>query len=188
MDKTTMAKDPRGFMAEIRNRVGPAKLWQDDDLQQVFWLGVVRGTQKVKWDRDPIPYLITRGFGEVRNYLSSQRLRSVIKRCVECGSENSYRKSRCECGGELVLENRMAQFVQHTTEDVDPLDALEVEQFVGTLSGRMGFVARRWLMERADLYYDNHLKQIGSELGISAVAVSHYKDRIRESFRIWRRG
>lgn len=191
MDEQMMKKDPQGFMREIRRRLGPTKIWRYEDLRQVFWLGVIRGTQSVDWtpEEDPALYLVTRGIGEVRDYLASQRVRSLVKRCLSCGRINGHRRVRClECGGKLRYENRSVAFIEHLVLDEDPLDRIEVEQFVATLTGKMAVVARRWLLDRADLYYDNHLAQIGQELGMSAPGVAKIKRRIRESFREWRRG
>jgi hypothetical protein len=63
---------------------------------------------------------------------------------------------------------------------------MDVELFVLTLTTRrLRYVATRWLIQRADLYYDNHLEQIAVELGISAPAVAKVKKRIRAAFKAW---
>ena len=62
---------------------------------------------------------------------------------------------------------------------------LDVPAFVETLEGRARYVARRWMINRADLYFVNYQKQIAVELGISAPRVAQIVKSLKAGFVAW---
>lgn len=170
--------------------------WRDQDLQQVFWLGVIRAMERVRdevEDDDPLKFLVVRGFGEVRNYLSSNYRRTLIKICLSCGGTYSFfhvgqhdpydsRKSYCSCGGVLQVHNRYVELDNMVYVDADQDDRIDLELFVQSLPKKLRFVAQRWLLDRYDLLYDNTFKQIALEMGTTQVRIVHCVKRIKQLY------
>jgi len=186
--KKLCAEEPQEFIRLIKAKVGPRwRGWADPDITQVFWLGVMKGIQKVR-PNDPLKYLVVRGYGAVRSYAMANYHQGLMKVCRVCGRTWHFRKGWCSCGGVLDIRNRFAGLgglVQ--LSDIEVLDIkVDIDLFVETLpKGRFRYVARRWLQDRVDLLYVNHLQQLSLEMGISAQAVSRYKVRVRNSYRSW---
>ena len=184
----------RQLIVTIEEGLGPerlAKLKRDSDAFQQFWLGVLEAVSRIDPDKDMVAYLISSGYGAVRNMRRSDRTWSSMKTCPECGRVFGYRRKACpECGVELRVEARHSEYQDwHQAplgSDADLL--MEVEMFVETLSGLDAYVARRWMVERADLLFKNHLTQIASELGVSSPRVAFIKKRIKQKFLEWHYG
>jgi len=175
---------------KVTEALGSRRYHLTQDQYQIFWIGVMKALKDVDTDRDIIPYLILRGFGEVKNDRRSQFSKKYYKYCPDCGTVYVFRKNKCNsCDGELKIDSRYESYedeLHHHYEDQnDVLNKVMLQDFVGTLSGRKQYIAKRWLVDRADLMHDNHLKQIGFELGISAVAVANHKKKIKQRFLHW---
>jgi len=170
------------------------KLKRNEDNYQIFWLGVLEHRQSVDRSRDPIPYLIACGYGAIANARLKENSRQKMRVCDRCGHVFPYRSSHCpHCHDENRTESRLTsttlpdgnecEFECDSGEDAILL-GLDVERFVNTLHGNERFVARRWLIDRADLKYDNHCKQIALELGCSAPYVARVKKAIRNKWKL----
>lgn len=168
-----------------------ARLKRDPDAYQQFWLGVLEAVSRINPDKDMVAYLISSGYGAVRNMRRSERTWSSMKVCPECGKIYGYRKRVCpECGVELKTEARHSEYQDwHQAPSEPDVDLLmEINVFVETLSGPDAYVARRWMVERADLLFKNHLAQIALELGVSSPRVAFIKKRIKQKFLEWHYG
>ena len=170
------------------------KLQRNEDEYQIFWVGVLEHRYNVDKDRDPIPYLISCGYGAIRNARLMENTRTKVRTCPDCGRVYSYRYSHCPyCRVESQTERRVfstalpdgseMEFETQSAEEQLILD-LDIARFVETLHGNEQYVARRWLIDRADLKYANHLKQIALELGCSAPYVARVKKSIRNKWKL----
>lgn len=170
------------------------KLKKNDDNYQIFWVGVLEHRNSVDNTRDPIPYLISCGYGAIANARLSENTRQKISVCPYCGREYSYRYKYCPyCGAESETENRIFSMTLNDGSEIETPDRssenlmilnLDVERFVQKLYGNEQYVAKRWLIDRADLKYENHCKQIAMELGCSAPYVAQVKKAIREKWQL----
>ena len=158
------------------------KLKKNEDDYQNFWLGVLEH-RKDSDGRDPIPYLICCGYGAIRNARLSENTKRKMK--VKDGKMKSYRSD-----GETVV--RLVSATKENGEqwdfeskDRDKNFELDIERFLSTLHGNERYVARRWLLDRADLMYDNHCKQIALEMNCSAPYVARVKKSIRNKWKNW---
>ena len=172
------------------------QLKKNDDNYQIFWLGVLEHRKDVDCTRDPIPYLISCGYGAIRNEYLKSNTRDKMRVCPHCGRSYTYRYARCpKCGADSVTERRVfsstlednseMEFEDGRTTDV--LLSIDIDFFISTLHGNEQYVARRWLKDRADLMYDNHLKQIALEMGCSAPYVARVKKSIRSKWQLFQR-
>lgn len=170
------------------------KLKRNEDNYQIFWLGVLEHRHSVDKNRDPIPYLISCGYGAIANARLMENTRQKIRVCDKCGREYSYRYSYCpHCHEESRTEPRIFstslndgsewEFESRNGEDRLILD-MDLIRFVNSLHGNEQYIARRWLLDRADLKYDNHCKQIALELGCSAPYVARVKKSIRNKWKL----
>ena len=174
-----------------------AKLKKNDDNYQIFWVGVLEHRHSIDPSRDPIPYLISCGYGAIANARLMENTRQKIRVCDKCGKIHSYRYNHCPyCAEESRTEPRLIsttladgseyEFETRSDEDKIILD-LDVARFVQILYGNEQYVAKRWLIDRADLKYDNHCKQIALELGCSAPYVARVKKAIRNKWKLMNR-
>jgi hypothetical protein len=174
------------FISRVEGQVNRSRWWRDDDLRQVFWLGVVESFYDLGGGDTQMAFIVQRGRGAVRNEVRANWSRVLRKRCPGCGREYGYRTTICRgCGVELVILSRYTPYIDSYTDDAEDVERVDLDLFVLTLDGRQAYVARRWLIDRADLCYENHLQQIASELGISDPAVARMKRIIRRRFREW---
>lgn len=169
------------------------KLKQNEDSYQIFWLGVLEHRSNIDPKRDPIPYLISCGYGAIANSRLTSNTRNKMRVCDRCGKIFSYRHSVCPCCQE---ESRTEQKIFSTTlsdgtdlefeyeDNQEWILKSDVERFVQTLHGNERYVAKRWLIDRADLRYDNHCKQIALELGCSSPYVARVKKAIRNKWKL----
>lgn len=185
------------IIAQIEQGLGAdrlAKLKKDDDNYQIFWLGVLEHRHSIDPTRDPIPYLISCGYGAIANTRLMENTRKKVRVCDKCGRIYSYRYSHCpHCMEENRTEPRVIstamvdgseyEFETPNTENSIILD-LDITRFISTLYGNEKYVAKRWLIDRADLRYDNHCKQIALELGCSAPYVARVKKSIRNKWKL----
>lgn len=171
------------------------KLKKHDDDYQIFWVGVLEHRKDVDINRDPIPYLISCGYGAIRNEILKENTKTKIRYCPCCGKEFSYRKSECpHCKTENITDRKIysttmvdgsdMEFEQEDYSIVDIEDQIMVQKFINTLYGREKYVAKRWLVDRADLKYNNHCKQLAMELGCSAPYVARLKKAIRNKWKL----
>lgn len=175
----------RELVPVIEAALGPrrlAALRRDEDAYQDFWVGVLEALARVDWDRDVVAYLITSGYGAVRNGRRAGWTDERLRRCPSCGGTFGYRAVRCpRCGAETESEVRHCELAVEPEarrgEDADL--RMSLEQFVATRAGNEAYVARRWLLERADLRYQNYQKQIAYELGLSAPRVAQVVSKLR---------
>ena len=185
------------IVAQIEQGLGTdrlAKLKKNEDNYQIFWVGVLEHRHSVDPSRDPIPYLISCGYGAVANARLSENTRTKVRVCDKCGKVYSYRYSHCPCcAEESRTESRLVsttladgteyEFEFASDEDKIILDA-DISRFIQKLYGNERYIAKRWLIDRADLKYDNHCKQIALELGCSAPYVARVKKAIRNKWKL----
>lgn len=178
----------RNLIPAVEQELGPerlARLRRDPDAYQQFWLGVLEATARVDWTRESLAFLISNGFGAVRNMRRSERSWNGMKVCRSCGKTYGYRAKTClRCGAELETQVRLSEFddLLPSREDRSVEAILDVKAFVETLDGKARYVARRWMLERADLYYVNYQKQIAFELGVSAPRVAQIVKALKAGF------
>lgn len=184
----------RDLVPVIEEALGPdrlSRLKSNPDEYQNFWVGVLEAFTRVDWDRDVVAYLISSGYGAVRNGRRSEWSEQRMRWCPKCGKVWSYRTTVCpRCGCETESGVRHSEYVdlveaRQEEQDVAPED---VAAFLLTLSGAEAYVARRWMRDRADLTCQNHLKQIAWELGVSAPRVAQIKSKVRQKFAAWING
>jgi len=190
----------RELISTIEGALGPerlARLRADDDVYQQFWLGVLEALGRADLSREQVGFLISNGYGAVRNMRRAENSRSRYRSCPNCGHTLGNRTVRCpDCGEATVGAARLSSTTTAEGAVLDlpdssypvegPVDLrLDVESFLKTLSGTDLYVGRRWLRDRADLLYKNHLAQIAFELGVSKPRVAQVKARVREAFRRW---
>lgn len=177
------------LVGEIINELGERikYLRSNEDLYQIFWVGVLESIPKADKNRNMIPYLIKCGFGAVRNYKRSVMSIELATYCDHCGKYFGFRTRTCsECGCETNLIRRFSEYEDyHTKPNDDVLNKIMIEQFVETLEGKQKYVAKRWLIDRADLMYNNYSKQLASELGVSAPSISAKVKKIKRKFKSW---
>lgn len=180
-----LEQDPNRFLKLIRRRAGNARFFRDEDLTQVFWIGVLKSVPKARPD-DPVKYLVNMGYGEVRNHRAAVHRREYVKTCPSCSGQYPYRTMYCvRCMEELEFMRRKVPEKEIPYYDEDPVLGVAIQQFIDTLQGKERYIAHRWLVDRADLHFKNHLKSIAGELGISAPRVAQLKTKIRRKFKEW---
>lgn len=180
-----------GLVAEVEEGLGPERLSRlraDPDSMQQFWLGVLKAARRADPGRDRVAFLISNGYGEVRNGRRSDRTWRGMRACRSCGAVLSYRSVTCpRCGSETEAMARVQSFEEWhgPVGDADRDFKLDVESFVSTLSGLELEVARRWLVMRYDLTSVNYLKRIAQEVGRTPARVAQVVKRLRLKFRAW---
>jgi len=181
----------RDLIPVIEAALGPSRLAalkRNEDQYQDFWLGVLEAYNRVDWDRDAIAYLITSGYGAVRNAKRSGWTADRFRHCPACGKVQGYRAVRCSrCGAETQSEVRHHTILMEPESGSGPDRDLRmtIEQFVETLSGNRRYIAKRWMLDRADLLYQNYSKQLAFELGISAPRVAQIVSRLKRDFQVY---
>lgn len=188
----------RELIPTIEEALGPerlSRLKRDEDAYQQFWLGVLEAYRRVDLSRESIGFLISNGYGAVRNMRRAENSKNRLRICHQCG--RVYGNRTVECPDCLVPTDgyvRIVSITASTGEDLDfedgrpaaPLSlSIDIELFLKRLSGKRLYVARRWLVDRVDLLFNNHLSQLAFELGISKPRVAQIKGEVRDSFRRW---
>lgn len=161
-------------------------LKKDPDSYQTFWIGVMKAHNTADHGRDIIPFLILKGYGEIKNNRRIENNKKYQKYCPECNKHMGFRKVVCdECGGELDLEGVLVEFSDYHpayfNHDID----IMIEMYVDSLNGNLKHVARRWLIERIDLISNNSTELLSMEVGVSKVTISKYKKFIKQGFHEW---
>jgi len=172
----------------IEAALGPSRLSalkRNEDSYQDFWLGVLEAYERVDWERDPIAFLISSGYGTIRNARRSGWTADRFRHCPSCGRILGYRSVVCpKCGCETESDHRhqvmLAEPASKPEHDLDL--AMTIEQFVATLTGNKKHVAKRWMIDRADLLYQNYSKQLAFELGVSAPRVAQIVSKLKQEF------
>jgi hypothetical protein len=178
-------------MPAVERALGPERLERlerDQDAYQQFWLGVLEAASRADWTRESVSFLVSNGYGAVRNMRRADRTWRGMKVCSSCGRALSYRASSCpRCGGPVELESRISLYEEvHASGGGADVEAmLDVRAFAGSLLGQAGYVARRWMVERADLYYVNYQKQLAAEMGVSAPRVAQIVKKLKVGFVAW---
>lgn len=176
------------IIAIIEQGLGPARLnilKKNEDSFQDFWEGVLKAIPRVDWNKDPVPYLISSGYGQINNVKRSSWSAEKFRFCPNCGQVYGYRTKICVvCGNELESSNRHSEYEDYHegTKGPDQELAMDIELFVDTLIGNEKYTAKRWMIDRADLRYQNYSKQIAFELNISAPRVSQIIGKIKQKF------
>lgn len=177
----------RELISIIEDALGEGRLsalHRDEDAYQDFWVGVLEGLKRVDWDRDAIAFLISAGYGAIRNAKRARWTRDRYRYCPVCGKIVSYRQVKClRCGAETESGVRNSEYLTSEAKEEPNKDLLmDIQRFVATLTGPTAYVARRWMIDRLDLLSVNHTKQIAAELGISAPRVAQIKKVIKAEF------
>lgn len=186
------------LVREIEVALGPDRLFylkKNEDAYQQFWLGVLEAFGRMDKDRDFIGFLVSNGYGAVRNMNRSEYSKSKMRYCPSCGKRLGYRTKICPfCNSEtetktrnISIVNRDGEFIEYEDDrpsrDIDL--SLDIDTFLLTLEGNQQYIARRWMKDRADLLFANHVKQLAFELEISAPRVVQIKNIIRKKFKSW---
>ena len=177
----------RELIPDIQKGLGPERLAQlkrDEDAFQDFWEGVFNAVDNVDWDRDFVAYLISAGYGQIRNARRSERTAHTLKYCPKCGRVYGYRKIECpKCKVETVSNSRHMSYIESQSSPYHDVDIqIDIDRFVDILSGQEYYVAKRWMIDRADLLYKNHLTQLAAEMHVSAPRVAHVKNKVKAKF------
>lgn len=92
-----------------------------------------------------------------------------------------------ECGGETESEIRCSEMKLEppARERRDADLAMTLEQFVDTKVDKERYIARRWLLDRADLRYQNYQKQIAYEIKLSAPRVAQIVTKLKREFQLF---
>ena len=188
----TSGLDLEDLVRQIESRLGSRKnyLRKDPDAYQDFWLGVMESIPKATKTADPVPYLINKGYGRAWQNRRSESRHSHVSYCKKCDQYHTFTRLACpECGSELEYLNRR-DFIDQghflpTSKDEDVTLRLTIEQFIEQLDGKMRYVAKRWMLDRADLMYDNYCKQLSAEVGIGASGIAKIVKKIRRAFQVW---
>jgi hypothetical protein len=184
----------KDLVAAVEAGLGPdrlARLRRNPDSYQQFWLGVLEARLRLDGIRESVPFLISNGYGAVRNMRRAESSFQQLRVCPECGRVYGNRKKECpECYVPTVAETRHSEYAEwHSPQCSEPdLLRADLEAFVCGQSGSRAYVARRWLLDRADLYYTNHLEQIAGELGLTSARVAQIKASVRGELRLWLNG
>lgn len=181
----------RELIPAIEEALGPqrlAALRRNEDDYQEFWVGVLEALKRVDWSRDVMAYLISSGYGAVRNANRREWTDKRLRWCPSCGGTFGYRQVECpRCGAMTESE------VRHSDLTVEPAARqgadrdfeMSLESFVATLTGNARHVAKRWLLDRADLWYQNYQKQIAFELGLSAPRVAQVVSKLKRDLQAY---
>jgi len=164
-----------------------SRLHNNEDDYQDFWIGVLEAFKRVDWDRDMIGFLITSGYGAIRNAKRSTWSVERYRYCPKCGKIFGYRTVECpDCKIETISDMRHTEY-DTTPARTAPDQDLEmtIQDFVITLNGNAKYIAKRWMIDRADLKYQNHSKQIAFELGLSPARVAQIKKTIKAEFQFY---
>lgn len=192
-----MRLDTIFVIQEIEKALGPQRikmLKRDEDSYQQFWLGVLEALNRVNLNKDFVGFLIMNGYGAVRNMKRTEYSKRRMRTCT-CGKILGYRTKICPCCGiETESQVRLSAIVNAEGENIEYEDlrpsrdidfSVDTKMFVDTLSGQQKYIARRWMLDRADLLFANHVKQIAFELDISAPRVVQIKNIIKKKFKSW---
>lgn len=185
--KQMIETDPDGLVTVIERELGSKfSRISDEDKKQTFWLGVVKAFDRVDHQRDALQFLILAGWNEVANYKRSVWSRENIRYCNVCNKYHGYRVKYCPtCGQEMLIAKRFKSITDNYRYKENWDHSIHLQMFVETLSGKIRYIAQRWLLDRVDLLFENHSKQLAFELNISAPMVSKYKNRIRKLYKEW---
>jgi|GEM_PF-4044890 len=164
------------------------KLQKNSDNYQQFWIGVLKATKRVDWSKDFIGFLISNGYGEIRNAYRAEYTKTKYRVCLKCHKIYNYRTLACPCcGEELITEQKIFPYIDDidspVIENID--EKIDFERFVNTLQGQEAYIGKRWIIDRVDLYYNNHLKQLSKEMKLSIPRICQIKRKIRDKFKIW---
>lgn len=194
MSKRTPRPSNTKLIADLTAEVKDRAFWKDEELQQVFWLGVMRKIDRCQWapSLHPIRFLTTQGANEVRHWIQKQYSVNLQRYCSECNRFYGYRHEWCDIHHkELPVRGRYSVYVDalRGSPDEDVIEEYSMEQFVKFLgrfeSESVVHVAQRWLVDRVDIYYDNHSKQLALELDLTPPRIAQIKKHIREILLEW---
>lgn len=190
--------DTNSLIYEIESALGHDRLTylkKNEDKYQQFWLGVLEAFGRMDKDRDFIGFLISNGYGAIRNMNRSEYSKSKMKRCLTCGKLYGYRTRICpKCYEETETQVRTVSTYNREGEVIDYEDtrnvhdinfSIDIESFLLTLEGNQKYIARRWFKDRVDMLFVNHVKQLAFELEISEPRVTQIKNIIRKKFKSW---
>ena len=66
------------------------RFWKDEDLQQIYWIGVLSKVDKVDWETNPLFYLNIAGSNAVRHYQRSTHAKNLLRYCDTCNKFYAY--------------------------------------------------------------------------------------------------
>jgi predicted RNA-binding Zn-ribbon protein involved in translation (DUF1610 family) len=156
---------------------------QDDDEHQEFWVGLL--IAKDKNPDAPIPHLIKAGYWALKDYRKRERTKDLASYCEKCNKSWGARNRYCpNCGSETIyIRRKVEYFDTHRSRHKDSvLEQMMVEQFVETQTGTAKYIAKRWMLERADLFYKNYQEQLAWETGISQQSISKHIKKLKRRF------
>lgn len=172
-----------------------ARLKRDEDAYQQFWLGVLEAYHRIDLNRESVGFLVSNGYGAIRNMRRAENSRGRVRSCPRCGRVYGNRTMECpRCMHPTDGSVRTSSTAAATGEEMDFEDgrqssylelSIDIETFLGGLEGKRLYLARRWLVDRADMMYKNHLSQLAFEMGISKPRAAQIKVEVRDAFRRW---
>jgi len=181
----------------IEEALGPdrlTKLRNNEDAYQQFWLGVLEAMSRADLSKETVGYLISSGYGSIRNMRRAENSKGKMRTCSICGVEYGYRTKVCRyCGAETDSSCRVSSTTGSDGGEIDFEDrtrseldfTIDISIFLETLTGNERYIAKRWLVDRADLLFANHTKQIAFELDLSSPRVAQIKTVVRQKFKDW---
>lgn len=180
-----------GLYDEVRKIMGKRykRIEQDQDEHQEFWVGLLDAQRKHP-DKS-IPYLIRAGYWSLMTYRRSERSKDLADYCEKCNIVSNSQMRYCpKCGSEMHFIRRKVEYndVFRSRYNIGLLERLVIEQFIETQCGSAKYIAKRWMIDRADLLYRNYQEQLAREIGISQQAISKHCRKIKNRFIIFYNG
>lgn len=184
------------------------RLAENDDIKQVFMIGVALNISSVRLDiGNPIIYLINCGIWRVRSYFRSQVFNNTKQTCLDCGNTcrptkvikkndvvvyksddwvcpscGSHHVDVAQCtGAEIKEDNAMNTYTSRLVEDL-VIDSMVVDEFRSTLSGR---VLQLFDMINQGMDRDgtsSYMRDIADEWGVSTACVAQYLKRLKAAW------
>lgn len=189
-DKEARDKIVRHLMADPRTRGAVYNLrkrspsLEGDDVDAVFWLGVLVGLDHVKHDiGDPMAYLVQRGVWQVKSAVREELSRKVVQQCSSCGHFNGkydYNRRCFRCGEatENVFRLETEDIMDESRSYLDSVASVTVDMVKAHLSeGQV-----RVLEALLDAHYqapESPVNGAAKTLGISRQRVHQHLAKIR---------
>jgi hypothetical protein len=194
--------DLNELVSEIETTLGKKRLEglkRNPDNYQNFWLSILENIDKAVEGRDThnneiIPYLITKGYFDVKHALVQEGRRRYVAYCPKCGKYHPYTYLECpKCHVSLRYLGRHKNMdtkngFKPSWEDRDTTMDITIKDFVNSLTNESDrYVAQRWMIDRLDLKVVNYQKQISYEMGVCQTNIARRVIRLKKAFQIWYR-
>lgn len=177
--------DPRtrGAVYNLRKR-SPAL--DGDDVDAVFWLGVLVGLDHVKHDiGDPMAYLVQRGVWQVKSAVREELGRKVVQHCSHCGQINGryvYSRQCTKCGSAVENVSRLEpeDSMDEQISYLESVASITIDMLKSHLSDHQTKIIEVLL----DAHYttpESPIVGAAKKLGISRQRMHQHLGRIRQA-------